>query len=417
MATTRLESVTAQASAVTTPGRTEPVPWRRARRLAHEAGAALALPPVDRPLAEAEWTTLAEPLIARTDLPAFPTASVDGWAVRGPAPWRITGRVLAGAPAAPLTGDGTCVEIATGAAVPVGTERIVRVEDSHVEDGAVTGDPRGQEWRLPGEEAHRGEELLPAGTSVTPGVIGLAASCGYDTVAVRPAARAALLVFGDELLTGGLPGAGRVRDSLGPSVPAWLRRLGADPAPAVGPVQDTLDAHVDALRAALGSGADLIATTGGTMHGPVDHLHAALRTLGAGYVVNTVAVRPGFPMLLARVDRPDGGAALIAGLPGNPQSAIVALLSLVAPALAGLTGRPLPGLGRIRLAGPVTGRGGYTHLALIDADGAVVPHHGSAMLRGLARAAGFAVIPPGATGTAGDEVELLPLPLLPGEAP
>jgi molybdopterin molybdotransferase len=407
--------VTAQASAVTTAGRTEPVAWDEGRRLAYGAGAALAGAPVDRALAEAEGTTLAEPLVARTDLPAFPTASVDGWAVRGTAPWRVVGRVLAGTEAAPLAGDGTCVEIATGAAVPEGTEQLVRVEHSHVEDGVVTGTSRGQEWRVPGEEAHRGEELLPAGTPVTPGVLGLAASCGYDTVAVRPAPRAAVLVFGDELLTSGLPGTGRVRDSLGPSVPAWLRRLGADPAPAVGPVEDTLDAHVDALRAALTSGADLIATTGGTMHGPVDHLHAALYQLGAEYVVNTVAVRPGFPMLLARVGRPDGGAALVAGLPGNPQSAIVALLSLVAPALAGLAGRPLPGLGRIRLAGAVSGRGGYTHLSLIDADGAAVPHHGSAMLRGLARALGFAVIPPHAAGAAGDEVALLPLPLLPGE--
>ena len=75
------------------------------------------------------------------------------------------------------------------------------------------------------------------------------------------------------------------------------------------------------------------------MHGPVDHLHAALAALGATYAVNTVEVRPGFPMLLATLPRPDGGTTLLAGLPGNPQSAIVALVSLVVPALAGLAGR------------------------------------------------------------------------------
>ncbi len=42
------------------------------------------------------------------------------------------------------------------------------------------------------------------------------------------------------------------------------------------------------------------------MHGPVDHLHPALAELGAEYVVNTVAVRPGFPMLLARITLADG---------------------------------------------------------------------------------------------------------------
>ena len=42
------------------------------------------------------------------------------------------------------------------------------------------------------------------------------------------------------------------------------------------------------------------------MHGPVDHLHPALTEPGAEYIVNTVAVRPGFPMLLARIPGPDG---------------------------------------------------------------------------------------------------------------
>ncbi len=256
-------------------------------------------------------------------------------------------------------------------------------------------------------------------------MLGLAAACGYDELLIRPAPRAALLVFGDELLNAGLPADGRVRDSLGPQVPGWLTRFGAVCAPPVGPVRDTLAAHVEALTAALAGGADLICTTGGTMHGPVDHLHPALDQIGAEYVVNTVAVRPGFPMLLARCPRPDGGTALIAGLPGNPQSAIVALASLVAPALDGLRGRPAPALRRVPLAAPVPGRGGYTHLALValDAEGAAVPvrHVGSAMLRGLAQAVGFAVIPPGAEGGTGDRVELLALPgaldALPGRVP
>jgi molybdopterin molybdotransferase len=409
--------MSAQSSVAGSVGRTAALPWQEARALAYAAGAALAADPVEVPLADAEGTTLAEPLRARTDLPAFPTSSVDGWAVRGTGPWRVVGRILAGSPAAPLTEDGTCVEIATGAAVPAGTASIVRTEDSsRTADGRVGGSPRPtREWREPGEEATLGERLLPAGVVVTPGVLGLAASCGYDRLSVRPAPAAAVLVFGDELLAGGLPGDGRVRDALGPSVPAWLRRLGAAPAEAPPPVRDTLEAHVEAVRAALAGGARLICTTGGTMSGPVDHLHPALAELGGEFVVNTVEVRPGFPMLLAAVPRPGGGTALVAGLPGNPQSAVVALVSLVGPALAGLTGRPLPELPRIRLTTEVRGRGGYTHLALVDVAGAALGHAASSMLRGLAGAVGFAVIAPGVVAVAGDEVPLVPLPLLPGE--
>src|SRR5690606_31546750 len=108
--------------------------------------------------------------------------------------------------------------------------------------------------------------------------------------------------------------------ALGPQLPGWLRRLGAAPTTAretgeparssgshrapLPPVADTLDDHLRAIADATAAGADLICTTGGTMHGPVDHLHPALAALGGEYLVNTVAVRPGYPMLLARLPRP-----------------------------------------------------------------------------------------------------------------
>jgi molybdopterin molybdotransferase len=388
------------------------LPWPDARRAVHAAGAAAMRPPVTVPLVEAEGLTLAEPLTARAPMPAFPTSSVDGWAVRGAGPWRITGRVLAGSPAPALTGDGTCVEIATGAMVPDGTSVIVRVEDSTVSGDEVTGEARApHEWRDIGEEAAGGEELMPAGTRINPAVLGLAASAGHDTLSVHKAPTVATLVFGDELLVEGVAGAGRVRDALGPQVPAWLRRLGAEALPPVVPVPDTLDAHVDALRSAIDGGADLICTTGGTMHGPVDHLHPALKELGAEYVVNTVEVRPGFPMLVAALP----GGRFVCGLPGNPQSAIVALVTLAMPLLAGLVGGPVPALGTVTLGAEVPGRGGHTHLALVrrdPADGLAypLPHANSAMLRGLARAIGFAVVAPGTTGTPGASVPLVALP-------
>ncbi|HEX5598997.1 MAG TPA: molybdopterin molybdotransferase MoeA [Micromonosporaceae bacterium] len=399
--------------------------WVQAGSAAYAAGRAAARPTVELPLRDCDGHTLATALTTLTDLPAFPTASVDGWAVRGAPPWRVVGRVLAGATPAPLVEDGTTVEIATGAMVPEGTTAIVRVEEStRTGDGRITGIPRPRpEWREPGEEAQAGEELLPAGTPVDPALIGLAASCGYDTLRVRPAPRAALLVFGDELLAAGPPGAGRVRDALGPMVPAWLRRYGCTVSPAhvVGPVADTLPDHVAALRAALAE-VDLVCTTGGTMHGPVDHLHPALAELGAEYVVNTVAVRPGFPMLLARVVGDDGRTRFVAGLPGNPQSAVVALVSLVAPFLAGLQARPAPTLPEVTLGESFAGRGDFTHLALARIDpvrGTVHPvqHAGPAMLRGLSTADGFAVIRPGGLGEPGDRVPFVPLPLAPGERP
>ncbi|WP_117212653.1 molybdopterin molybdotransferase MoeA [Allorhizocola rhizosphaerae] len=385
-----------------------PIDWLQARRAVYQAGLNAPLPTVKVLLEESDGLVLAEPLATLTDLPAFPTSSVDGYAVRATGPWRVIGRVLAGGEAPSLTDDGTAMEIATGAMVPVGTTAIVRTEESSRTGDLVDGQPRRvPEWREPGEEARAGEELFPSGTRVNPGMIGLAASCGYDSIHVKRAPRVALLVFGDELLTQGLPSSGRVRDALGPALPSYLKRMGADCVRVIAPIEDTLDAHVEALQQAME--ADVVCTTGGTMHGPVDHLHPALNSLGAEYIVNTVAIRPGYPMMVSRLK----SGTFVAGLPGNPQSAVVALMSLVSPLLAGLTGAPEPELSQVTLGGPVPGRGDYTHLALVRREEQTwVPasHVGSSMLRGLAGSHGFAVIPPHGHGLPGQQVDFLELP-------
>jgi molybdopterin molybdotransferase len=121
-------------------------------------------------------------------------------------------------------------------------------------------------------------------------------------------------------------------------------------------------------------------------------------------------------MLLAELDGagPDGGRGFVAGLPGNPQSAVVALVSLVAPLLAGAMGRADIALPAVELGAPINGRGADTHLALVrvGSDGLARPvgHAGSAMLRGLAAADGFAVIAPGTSGAVSDRVPFVALP-------
>jgi molybdopterin molybdotransferase len=127
-------------------------------------------------------------------------------------------------------------------------------------------------------------------------------------------------------------------------------------------------------------------------------------------------------MLLARVTLPDGRTRFLAGLPGNPQSAVIALITLVAPLLTGWQGRELTALPRVTAAAGVRGRGQDTHLALaaLDHDGrsaTPVGHVGSAMLRGLSNAHGFLVVRPDTKVEAGDLVPFLPQPLYAGERP
>ncbi len=382
------------------------VSWESARRIARDAAGPL---PAERiPLAEAVERVLAEPALALVDLPGFDTSAMDGWAVCGAGPWQIIGAVLAGAaPSSPLA-PGEAVTIATGAAVPTGATSVVRSEDGTVIDGvlqSVTA-TAGDHIRPRGEECRVGETLAAAGTVVTPAVAGLLAAAGLDHVSVRAVPRAALLLLGDELLDSGLPGVGQVRDSLGPQLPGWLRRLGAT-VDVVVRVADTVADLVTALRSARASGVDLILTTGGTAAGPVDCLHAALAELGGRLLVDSVAVRPGHPMVLADL----AGVPLV-GLPGNPQSAVVSLVSLGAPVVRSMLGQPEPPLAEVTLAADLKAPNHENRLVLGTVSGGrftAASHLGSAMLRGLSVSEGFAVLPP--TGAAaGAVVGWLPLP-------
>lgn len=379
--------------------------WPQARVAAHRAGGPA--PVVELPLAEATGSTLAGDLPAAASLPPFDTAVMDGWAVSGHPPWRVVGQLLAGGRHRALV-PGEAVGIATGAQLPSGATAVLRREHGRLDDGVLRPEAAapapGRDVRPAGEEARAGEVLLPGGTVVTPPVLGLAAAAGHDRLTVHPQPTVDVLVMGDELLDAGLPRDGRVRDALGPQAPGWVAAAGGRLL-GVRRVPDREDATTEALAS---SSASVVVTTGGTARGPVDQLHRALERLDGRLVVDQVAVRPGHPMLLCRL--PDG--PLVVGLPGNPLAAAVAFASLAVPALLGARGLPLPALATAPTTVPL-GAPDHSHrLVPARREGdrvTALPHHGPAMLRGLALAELLLVVPPGGVDS-GTPVELLPLP-------
>ncbi len=385
-------------------------PWPVARRRAAEGAALLGAERVA--VGDADRRVLAESVHAASDLPAFPTSSMDGWAVSGSGPWEVVGEVLAGTAPGVALEPGQACGIATGAAVPGGATGVVRTEHGEVSDGLLRAPdpPAGAEIRPQGEECRRGDVLVPAATRLRPAHLGLAAAAGVDevTVGIRPRVR--VLLLGDELVTSGVAGVGAVRDSLGPQLPGWLDRLGAT-VEDQRRVPDTLAEHVAAIDAARGR-ADVVVTTGGTAAGPVDHLHDAVRVLGGTFVVDSVAVRPGHPMALGALPGPESSTRWLLALPGNPQSAVVALMTLGAPLLDALLGRPLADLPEVELGRDAPAPASEHRLLACELSSGVatpVAYLGSAMLRGLATSDGFAVLPPGGAA-AGTRVPWLALP-------
>ncbi|WP_308380138.1 molybdopterin-binding protein [Streptomyces sp. ISL-43] len=310
------------------------------------------------------------------------------------------------------------MRIATGAPLPDGADAVLRREhgrtapDARGEALLHTGGrgalPTGRDVRPRAGECRAAEILLPAGTVVTPAVLGLAAAAGHDSLTVHRPPTVEVLVLGDELLASGLPHGGRIRDALGPMLPAWLASYGARVS-AVSHVLDDLDALCGALA---DSAADVVVTTGGTACGPVDHVHTALHRVGARLLVDGVRVRPGHPMLLAASPGSGSRTRHVVGLPGNPLAAIAGTLTLAGPLLSALGGRPPAGPGERRVDQELPGHPTDTRLVPVALAGGLVrplAFHGPAMLRGLARADALAIVPPGGL-PAEAAVELLPLP-------
>ena len=180
----------------------------------------------------------------------------------------------------------------------------------------------------------------------------------------------------------------------------------------------------DILKRGLAS--DVLVITGGVSAGRRDLVPETLEHLGARAVFHKIRLKPGKPLWFgvgpARQDAP---GTLVFGLPGNPVSGIVGFLLFVRPALEALAGKPAHGsrLRRGRLVCPFDQRGDrltYHPARLVLAESrsptasepGIEPLDwaGSADLRTVTQADGFAVFPAGDRHyPAGEWIDFLPL--------
>jgi len=327
----------------------------------------------------------AKPLV---ELPTYETSAMDGYVVAGKGPWKLVGEIKAGVPYKEVMQSGEALGIATGAVIPSGAFGVLRWEHAKVEGEIISGETsQRKDFRPAGEEAKLEDVLIAKGSKLNPGRIGLLAASGYDYIEVSIKPQVALILFGDEIQLSGIPKDGLVRDSLGPQIPAWFEKLGCKVI-SVEYVSDNLNETISAIDKAS-KNADIIVTTGGTADGPRDFLHAAISALNGEIIVDKVACRPGHPQLLATVNK-----SPLIGLPGNPQSAVVALMTLGQPLINKMLGVPNIDLPIITTSDKFEAQPGFTRLVLGNlANGNFMMGQflGSAMLRSLAHAEGFAV--------------------------
>ena len=355
---------------------------------------------------------LSNDVVSPITLPPWDNSAMDGYAVHSasvagatrerPVTLPVRETLAAGQFATAPLGAGEAVRVMTGAAVPEGTDSVIRVEDT---DGGVRevriSDSRdaGRNLRARGEDIHAGQVVLERGMSLGAAQIGVLASVGAAAVDVYRRPRVAILGSGDELVDldrfHEVMSGKKIVSSNGYTLAALVRLAGGSPVQ-LGTAADDVESIADGLRRA--AGCDLIVTSAGISVGEFDYTREALTAAGAEMKFWKVRMRPGAPLGFGVLH----GVPWL-GLPGNPVSAMVTFELFARPVIRRMLGhvrlfrRPVP----VMLEEPVRIGVPLTHflraVVSVRDDGALTARltgpQGSGILTSMSRANALLVVP------------------------
>ena len=351
--------------------------------------ASTALPPhaVGVSLDNACGRVLLEPVKADRDHPPFDRATMDGYAVHAAECTNGTTLPVVGDLPAGTTppGDvpaGTCITIATGAAVPMSCDAVVEHEQTDranpVRFNLDRVEPR-RNIHPRGVDCAEGDVLLKPPLRLSPADIGVAAIAGKMSLTVARAPTVAIVTSGDELVdVAHTPGPYQLRDSNGPMLAAALRSFGAD-VTTICRAPDDLEATIEVLKSI---DVDLLLSVGGVSQGTHDHIKPAWDAIGATLLVDRVPIQPGKP---TRCWKTPTGMAI--ALPGNPVAAIICAHLFARPWIRASLGlQPLGDWSSIALAHDVMPNPTRTlyRAAHVNTDARLATWHGSGDLPHLA---------------------------------
>lgn len=349
--------------------------------LLQKIAAAKPLPGEELPLETALHRVLAEALSAPEDLPGFDRSGMDGYAVRArdsfgasegaPALFECIGECPMGRETQLAIGPGQTVRIWTGGMLPEGADAVIMLEYSRQAGENLVELTRPasplDNVICKGEDAQKGETILPAGRMLRPQEIGLLAALGRETVTVRQKPKIAVISSGDEIVpVGARPLPGQVRDINSYALTALAQAAGGE-GRSFGIAGDDENDLAARLRQAL-AWADVLLLSGGSSAGRRDFTRKVFESLPTVEILaHGVAISPGKPLIMAR-----NGEQFLWGLPGHAASALVCAEVFVRPLIHRLLGRektePDTAVVRAVLTRPVAsaqGRRDYIRVRLV----------------------------------------------------
>ena len=360
---------------------------------------------------------------ATYDNPPHDNSAMDGYAVRfgdiagasrdSPVNLEVIEEIPAGTIGKKVVGAGQASRVMTGAPIPAGIDTVIKVEDTSSNEKSsvdiLAAEEKGTHIRRRGEDMRTGEVLMPAGTLLTAGEVGVLASLQRTFVQVYRKPTIAILSTGDELVEIDEPlEPGKIVNSNTASLAAMVTAHGGVPVmlPTAPDIEDKIRRTIETAL-----GCDFILSSGGVSVGDFDFVKKVLEELEAEQVLWRGAMKPGKPLFFCLLrGRP------FFGLPGNPVSSLMSFLQFVRPAV-----RKASGIGEDDLLLPPA-RARMRHLvnnagdrreyqrARLEWDGdqlladTAYRAQGSHILTSMLGANGGVVLEPGQRADVGDEV-------------
>jgi len=293
--------------------------------------------PIDRTerisLSVADGRTVAEPVDAIMNVPHYPRAAMDGWAVRAEDTFGASDRSPAVVRPAESAGPDRAVRVHTGSELPDGADAVVMIEEAErVADELELFDAvaAGENVGPVGEDVEAGQRLYEPGHTLRPSDLGLLKGTGVDTVDVFEPPEVSVIPTGEELVQSD-PAPGEIVETNRFTISRLAERWGADVTR-----REIVTDDREALRAAVQRDLvrDVVVTTGGSSVGERDLIPEVVSRLGE-VLVHGVALKPGHPVALGRVE-----GTTVVMLPGYPVACIVNAVQFLRPLIKHLGGMP-----------------------------------------------------------------------------
>lgn len=227
-----------------------------------------------------------------------------------------------------MQNSSSCLEVMTGAVLPLNCDTVIRYEDVTIENGiasiTVESINKAQNIHVKGKDGNAGDVLIKENVKISAAEIGVLATVGKSTVKVAKQPKVMIISTGDELVSvQDTPLEHQIRRSNVFTLVSLLEKLN------ISSETDHITDDKPILKSKIEryiQQYDVLLFSGAVSKGKYDFLPEVFEELGVEKLFHKVAQRPGKPFWFGRTN-----TCNVFAFPGNPISTFVNCLAYFYP--------------------------------------------------------------------------------------